>query len=128
MTERVLDASALLALLQDEPGAARVAAVLPDAAIGSVNLAEVVGKLVDKGMPPALVKETLRTLDLDVREFSENLAYAAGELRTSTARLGLSLGDRACLALTQHLGMPVLTADASWQQFKIENVEVEMIR
>lgn len=128
MIDSILDASALLALLQDEPGAGRVAAALPGAAISSVNLAEVVSKLADKKMPPQLIQKTLQGLDLNVIGFDEGLAYAAGNLRPATAALGLSLGDRACLALARHLDAPALTSGASWGRLNIEKLTVEVIR
>lgn len=90
----MLDASALLALLQEEPGAERVAEALPAAAISSVNRGEVVGKLVDKHVPADVIGNALDGLDLDVQPFERSQAFAAGELRSQTAAHGLSLGDR----------------------------------
>jgi PIN domain nuclease of toxin-antitoxin system len=128
MIDFVLDASALLALLQGEPDADRVAAVLPSSVMSSVNLSEVASKLADKEMPAKLVQRTLSGLDLSVREFDEQMAYEAGALRSATAALGLSLGDRACLALAQRLKLPALTSDTSWRQLNIKSIKVEPIR
>lgn len=128
MIDCVLDASALLALLADEPGSERVAKALPFAAMSSVNLAEVVGKLVDRQMPADLARNTIEGLDIDVRPFDLDQAYAAGALRTQTAIHGLSLGDRACLALAQYLSVPALTADTVWQRLNIADVHIELIR
>jgi ribonuclease VapC len=100
----VLDASALLALLQNEPGAEVAAVRLPDCVISAVSLSEVVAKLVDYGLPEADLRAALDVLDLEVREFDTEAAYAAGELRRITRRAGLSLGDCACLALAMRLG------------------------
>ncbi|MBI2872580.1 MAG: type II toxin-antitoxin system VapC family toxin [Chloroflexi bacterium] len=111
MPEAVLDASALLALLNAEPGAEVVAAALPQAAISAVNLSEVVAKLADAGMPEAAVREALQGLALDVVPFDTDQAYEAGLLRSSTRGVGLSLGDRACLGLARRLNVPALTAD-----------------
>ena len=100
----VLDASAVLALLQQEPGATRVAALLPDAWISAVNLSEVVAKLIDHGVPADALVPALWQLSLRVQAFDSDAAIRAGELRAATRPLGLSLGDRACLALAQSLG------------------------
>jgi PIN domain nuclease of toxin-antitoxin system len=123
----VLDASALLAFLQREPGSGRVRQALPDAVIGSVNLAEVVTKLVQWGAPADRVAERLADLDLNVHAFDRDLAFAAGALHAQTRRRGLSLGDRACLALAGSLAAPVLTADGAWQRADV-GIEVELIR
>ncbi len=115
MSERfVLDASALLALLQDEPGAARVQGALPFASISSVNLAEVVSKLADAKLRRASIDEILEPLDLDVVPFDREQAMGAGLMRPATRAFGLSLGDRACLALALATDAKVLTADTSW--------------
>jgi len=123
----VLATSALLAMLNDEPGADRVAKVLPDAVISAVNLSEVVAKLTEAGMPENEVREALDPLGLEVVPFDETLAYAAGELRPKTRSLGLSLGDRACLALGVALKLPVLTTDGAWRKVGVP-VRVEVIR
>ena len=123
----VLDASALLALLDGEPGQEVVAPLLPGAVIGSVNLAEVVGKLAERGMPEAEIREALDGLALEVHPVDETLAYATGVLRPGTREHGLSLGDRACLALAATLGLPAYTADRVWAQLDLD-VEVRLIR
>jgi PIN domain nuclease of toxin-antitoxin system len=110
----VLDASAILALLNDEPGAAAVAAALEDAVVSAVNLSEVVAKLLEVGLSREEADEALGGLGLEVQPFDETAAWAAGALRAATRRTGLSLGDRACLALARELGVPALTADAAW--------------
>ncbi len=125
--ELVLDASALLALLNGEPGADVVAGALPGAWICSVNLAEVVGKLAEYGMPREAIAAALGGLGLRVAVFDEDLAWRCGLLRPATRKLGLSLGDRACLALAEHLGMPALTADRAWLKAGL-GLDVELIR
>ena len=110
----VLDASAILALLNDEPVAAAVAAALEDAVVSAVNLSEVVAKLLEVGLSREEADEALGGLGLEVQPFDEAAAWAAGTLRAATRRAGLSLGDRACLALARELGVPALTADAAW--------------
>lgn len=127
MKETVLDATALLALLQEEPGAERVAEAIPHASISTVNLAEVVGKLADSGMPEEAVRSALAGIGIKVIPFGEDLAYHTGLLRPLTSAYGLSLGDRACLALGHRLNQPVLTADRVWLSLKI-GVNVRVIR
>lgn len=108
----VLDASALLCLLNDEPGAARVLDVLARSVVGTVNLAEVVSKLRERGVSLDEVREALGGLHLDVRPLSPAHAMIVGDLRPETKPLGLSLGDRACLALAVDLQAEMLTTDA----------------
>jgi PIN domain nuclease of toxin-antitoxin system len=114
MSGCVLDASALLALLKDEPGAAMVANVLADARISAVNWAEVVSHFIHLGMPPHEVDAMLRPLPLTVVAADEGLGVAAGRLRAMPASAGLSLGDRFCLALAHRDGVPAMTADRQW--------------
>jgi len=123
----VLDASAVLALLAGEPGAQTVSSYIPDAAISTVNVAEVGAKLADRGMREQDVRGAIGVLGLDVATFDEESAYQAAMLRDRTRRLGLSLGDRACLALGAARGLPVLTADRSWAGLNI-GIEVRLIR
>lgn len=109
----VLDASALLCLLNDEPGAERVANVLTRSVIGAANLAEVVSKLRERGLSLDEVKEALGGLHLDVRPLTPGQAMIIGDLRPMTKSLGLSLGDRACLALALEMRTEVYTTDAA---------------
>ena len=125
--EAVLDASAVLVLVQGEAGADRVAACIPGGLISSVNLAEVVGKLADAGMPREQVELALASLGLRVVPLSEAAAYEVGMMRPATRAKGLSLGDRACLALGLETGLPVLTADRAWVELDL-GAGVEAIR
>ena len=127
MPETVVDASALLALLNAEPGAEVVAEALPGAVISAVNLSEVVAKLCEAGMPEKAICQTLHPLGLAVESFDEDQAYQAGVLRAATKSTGLSLGDRGCLSLAQRLGVPALTADKTWLELSI-GVTVRIIR
>ena len=127
MAEVVLDASALLALLNDEPGAEAVVPAIPGSAISAVNLSEVVAKLSNAGMPEAAIRQALQGLQLDVLSFDQEQGYEAGLLRTATRNAGLSLGDRACLSLARRLGVPALTADHTWQQLSLGAV-IRVIR
>ena len=115
MSEVVLDASALLALIHDEPGAAKVAEALAGSRMSSVNLAEVISHFVHAGMPAAEVDAMLRPLPVEIVAADEGLAHIAGRLRAATAAAGLSLGDRFCLALAQRDGLPAMTADRQWR-------------
>lgn len=123
----VLDASALMALLQDEPGADRVEAVLDEALISAVNYCEVVGKLQDYGVPSGDIAAILAAVPLDVIAFDAAQAIEAGALRPATRRSGLSLGDRACLALARIRGASALTADKAWLDLDI-GVDVVALR
>ncbi|MFC4724145.1 type II toxin-antitoxin system VapC family toxin [Glycocaulis abyssi] len=110
----VLDASALLAVLLGEPGAAHVERYLPGAVISAVNLSEVAGKLMEKGAPQDAVEAAIASIGLVVIDFDEAQAMAAASLRPRTRALGLSLGDRACLALGETRGGKVVTCDTAW--------------
>lgn len=126
MSDVILDASALLALLNGEPGGELVEKYLPKARISSVNLAEVITRLNLVGMPTDQILETLSLLSLDVVPFDEVQALQAGILARDTKSLGLSLGDRACLALGIMTGCAVLTADKAW--LEVENIGVKVLR
>lgn len=126
--KKVLDASALLALLGDEPGSLEVKNTIETGAvIGTVNYAEVVTKLRDSGIPKETVHDILSYLPLEVLQFDVNQALLAGELRLLTKDSGLSLGDRACLALAIQLNLPVLTADRQWKSLRLP-INIEIIR
>jgi len=124
----VLDASALLALLNGEPGAEKLTPqLLSTAASSTVNLAEVQAKLVDRGLDPADAWEATLAPVRDAVDFTSEHARIAGTLIVQTRSLGLSLGDRACLALALSLKAPVYTADKSWKNLKL-GVRVHVIR
>ena len=127
MSEVVLDASALLALLKEEPGHERVAEVVARAAVGAVNLSEVAAKLADAGMPEGAVREALGGLALEIHDFDRELAFRTGMLRPLTRSTGLSLADRSCLALGRRLDLPVLTTDRAWKDLDLA-VEVRLVR
>lgn len=95
--------------------------------MSAVNVAEVVSKLADTGMNAAEARSLIDTLGLEVASFDEELAHATGMLRPSTRRKGLSLGDRACLALAKQLALPALTADRGWTELDV-SVEIKLIR
>jgi PIN domain nuclease of toxin-antitoxin system len=109
----VLASSAVLALLNDEPGAGDVDAVLDRAVIGAANWAEVAARLDEKGLSRDEIEEALSLLP-DVRPMTRDQALVSSALRSKPRRLGLSLGDRACLALGIELGAVVMTCDGAW--------------
>ena len=119
MPKTVIDASALLALLNGEPGADIVTDALPGGIISTVNLSEVIAKLCDAGMPEKAIRQALQPLGLEIVPFDEEQSYQAGLLRTSTQDMGISLGDRACLSLAKTLGVVALTADRAWADLSV---------
>ena len=123
----VLDASAVLVLLLDEPGADAVAEVLPDAALGAVNLAEVLSKLADRGADPSTLPDHLTAAGVQVEALTERDAAEVAELRRIDTRTVLSLGDRCCLALARRLSSAVLTADRAWSDVET-GVELRQVR
>lgn len=129
MSKVVLDTSAVLVYLFREPGADKVSPILESASglISSVNYAELVSKLTDHGMPSAIIRETLSGLGLELVDHDEIQAFSTGELRAVSRPFGLSLGDRACLALGIIKQLPVLTADRVWLDVPVQT-EVRVIR
>jgi len=127
VSKYVLDASALLALLNNEPGANRVKEILPDSVIGAVNVCETVGKLMDGGMSVDDVRISMELVSPEIIPFDTELAHRAGALIIDTKKLGLSLGDRACLSLGLTRKNTVVTAEKLWSRLKLA-VPVELIR
>lgn len=123
----VLDASALLAFLQNEPGCDQVEAALPDAVISSVNWAEVVQKSIAANVNINGMREDLEALGLRIIPFSAEEAGIAAQLWQKTRQAGLSLGDRACLSTGIRLDAPILTADKIWATLNLP-VAVRCIR
>ncbi len=123
----MLDASAVLAAYFDEPGADRVRAALPGSLLSSVNYTEVIGKCLDRGEALGSVLRKLAAMGLEVVAHDAQLARRAGELRPLTKRLGMSLADRACLALAEREQLPALTADRSWKSLVLD-IDVRLIR
>jgi ribonuclease VapC len=127
MASAVLDASAILAVLNDESGAETVIAILDDALVSTVNYAEVVAKLVEQGSTSGQVQSALRALALTTVDFDLALGRRTGELRAETKKRGLSLGDRACLSLAEREGLPAMTGDRNWVG-AVAKVEVRLFR
>jgi ribonuclease VapC len=127
LSRAVWDASALLLVLNQEPGAEELAGELGEAVISAVNLSEVVAKLAEAGVPEVDLRDALSALPLEVVPSDEATAYLSGLLRPATRRHGLSMGGRACLGLASSMELPVVTADRVWQDLGLDIV-VRVVR
>jgi ribonuclease VapC len=123
----VFDASALIALSLGETGAETARPHMEVSFVSAVNLAEVVAKLEEKGLSSEDVGPLLIGFGLSVIEFDEQQAFEAGRLRKALRSTGLSLGDRACIALANRLGAPILTSDREFLRYK-GPIEIRLIR
>lgn len=124
MVDVVLDASAVLALLQNEPGADHVWQYVPGARLSAVNAAEVVAKLVDAGSAAEEAGELLDRLGAEILPFDAGDVVPLARIRHGSR--ALSLGDRACLALALRLAVPAVTADRAWSGLQT-GVEIQLI-
>lgn len=130
MNRIVLDTSALLAILQEEAGAEifdQQLELLENATMSAVNISEAYGKLVGRGIRPEEAWEAVTAPVPDILDFNTEQAKIAGRLQPQTRSLGLSLGDRACLALGLALKAPIYTADRAWKKLRLE-VSIHVIR
>ena len=132
MPTSVLDASALLALIQDEPGADRVERAIAEGALAStVNWAETLSRLVQVGGDAVeVVAQALPGSEaglLQLVPFDDEQARETARLRRPTQSLGLSLADRAALALARLRGLSVLTTDRAWRSLRLQ-IKIEVIR
>lgn len=123
----IVDTSALLAVLKEEPGAELVYPHLPYAVISSVNLIEAASYLVGQGLSLEETSHIIQDLSLDIAAHDMQQAFIAASLLPHTKSKGLSLGDRACLALALHRNLPVFTADKVWASLDI-GVDIRLIR
>ena len=128
MPSAVLDASAVLALIRDEPGGDKVMAHVGHGAISAVNLHEVVKDLLESGLDEPVIRDILGELRLDVRAHDSDAAYAAAALHSQTKQYGRGLGDRACLALALTLGVSAVTTDGEWRKVAVKGLKVEHLR
>ncbi len=123
----VLDASALLAYLHQEPGWEEIQTVIGESCIGAVNWCEVAQKAKRKGLAVEKVRSLLDDIGLVIAPFSAEQAELAAHLWEKTRQHGLSLADRACLALAMERQAPVLTADRTWAELGLA-VEIRLLR
>ena len=123
----VVDSSVVLAVLRNEEGSERGASALADGQLSSVNAVEVVTRLIDLGYEPDRAVSALSRTRLSVVSFDNEQAMQAGQLRADTRHRGLSLGDRACLALAIRENATALTADRNWADLDLP-CNVEFIR
>ncbi|MBE9197723.1 type II toxin-antitoxin system VapC family toxin [Nodularia sp. LEGE 06071] len=126
MSEVVMDASAVLALLNQETGSEEISQFIGNAAISAVHLSEVIAKLAEAGIPAEDIRQILGNLNLEVIPFNEEQALKAGMMRPATKSIGLSFGDRACLALGIFLNQPVLTTDRLWGSLSV-GIEIRVV-
>jgi len=127
MTEMVMDSSAVLASIHGEPGADIVGAALADAVISTINFAEVVSKLIARGIPAAEAAVAARRVGAEIVDVDEDQAVTAGMIHAATRAAGISLADAFCLALAKQRGAPALTSDRAWKTLDL-GVEVTLIR
>jgi ribonuclease VapC len=128
MASVVFDASAVLALLRNEPGADVVAQYIGDGLISAVNFQEVLKGLLRRGVPMDVALAMLDALHLDVRAHGRDDAIGAAELITPTQQFGSGLGDRTCMALAIAEGLPALTADQEWAKIDVPGLKVLLAR
>lgn len=126
MTRYVLDASAVLALIFLEPGWEVVDRVLHGSMMSTVNVAEALTKLIQDNIGLAEAIEEISKLNIEIVDFEMESAAKSAELRPLTKHLGLSLGDRACIALAMQHNATAVTADKSWS--KLDLCKIEVIR
>jgi ribonuclease VapC len=128
VSKYLLDASAVLAVLNAETGADIVlSALTAGGSISAVNFSEVVSKLADKDLTEVETNIVLGSLELEVLDFTRAHAYVAGRIRPQTKTAGLSIADRACLAVAKSLNLPVMTGDHNWSRVDV-GVKVELFR
>jgi PIN domain nuclease of toxin-antitoxin system len=123
----VVDASAVLAVYLDEPGAEAATAVMAGSLLSAVNYTEVIGRALDRGRSYDHVLRALMQMAFVVVAHDLTLARRAGELRSATRGFGLSVGDRACLALAERERLPAYTTDRSWRNLDL-GIDVRLIR
>lgn len=128
MIKRAFDASAILVVYYDEPGKKKVRSLIEKSQplMSAVNLCEVFTKLLEDGLEAESVWDTFQALEIEIVDFDAASALKAAELRPVTKHPGLSLGDRACLALAIQENAMAVTSDKSWA--KLDVCEVEIIR
>jgi len=124
MSSFIMDSSAILAFLNQENGAEYVERLIPDSKINAVNMAEVLARSVELGHTNESARESFAMLSLEIIDFDERHAARAAELRAATRDLGLSLGDRSCLASAILHNATAVTADRQWKGLSCCPVEI----
>jgi ribonuclease VapC len=127
LSKYVLDASALIALVNEEPGADKVGPLMPHSVISAVNYCETIQRLTRSGIPQEEVKLVLTQLVAPPIPFDETLAYVAASIHGRSRAHGLSFGDCACLALARSLELPAVTAEKEWEKVDV-GVKIVRIR
>ncbi|MBW4583751.1 type II toxin-antitoxin system VapC family toxin [Aetokthonos hydrillicola Thurmond2011] len=127
MTRHVIDASALLAFLAEEQGSEAVEEALTSALVSTVNMSEVIAKLLERGMSEEEVQQVLQYLNCEVADFTIERAWGTARIYPFTHHQGLSLGDRACLSLAIEHNLPVITTDRVWGEMDL-GVVVNVLR
>jgi ribonuclease VapC len=128
LARAVFDASAVVAVLGDEPGAALLGGYLGDALVSAVNLQEVVTILLRRGTALDAASRMIAGLRLEIRAHGATDAYAAAELHAATKVFGAGLGDRSCMALAISEGLPAVTTDKAWAKLAIPGLKVILAR
>ncbi|MBX3100300.1 MAG: type II toxin-antitoxin system VapC family toxin [Salinibacterium sp.] len=124
----VLDASAVIAFVDREEGAQEVARYLDNALISTVNLAEILQKADHRGMSASSVQTLLEKLEIGVVPFDSDMALRTAELWNVTHHKGLSLADRACLALTEAIGGVAVTTDTGWSGIELDGAAIHVVK
>jgi ribonuclease VapC len=122
----VLDSSGLLTMLLFEPGCERVAQLVPRSCMSTVNLAEVLGRLARDGRAVDEALDLIEEMGIAWVDFDREVAIGAAALLLTTAPWGLSLGDRACLALARLRNLPAVTADRAWAKLDL-GIPIEVV-
>ena len=128
MASVVFDASAILALLRNEPGSEVVARHVGDGIISAVNFQEVIKELLRRGIPIGAALELLDALHLDVKPHAREESITAAGLYPATKQYGSGLGDRTCMALAIAEGLPAITADQAWGKVQVAGLKIQLIR
>ncbi len=123
----VLDASALLAFLHDEPGSETVARALDGSYVSTVNWSEVLQKSLRRKVDTRGMLQEFTDIGVTFEPFTAQQAEIAAQLWEASRQYGLSIADRACLALAVDKGLPVLTADRAWQTLSL-SIEIQVVR
>lgn len=128
MNKVILDSSALIALIKNEKGAEIVEPLLGKIVMSAINISEVAGILIDIGMSHEECKNTIEPFVNLIVPLGTEQAYNIAFLKKLTKNKGLSIGDRACIALGLEMGLPIYTADKIWDNLNIKNANIILIR